>query len=133
MVKSNAVVVAIVIALVCVMFLWILTSEIVLINNGNSDQTLSYVDVATEYTDVSESMLTADQREQAAARVEEHIMPKCNDMLTGKTLVNACHEIDRKNTCGNFFQKRTDGFYYCDRVYDNGVSNCMPGNRVTCK
>lgn len=131
MVKSNAVVVAIVIALVCVMFLWILTSEIVLINNGNSDQTLSYV--ATEYTDVSESMLTADQREQAAARVEEHIMPKCNDMLTGKTLVNACHEIDRKNTCGNFFQKRTDGFYYCDRVYDNGVSNCMPGNRVTCK
>ena len=131
MVKSNAVVVAIVIALVCVMFLWILTSEIVLINNGNSDQTLSYV--ATEYTDVSESMLTADQREQAVARVEEHIMPKCNDMLTGKTLVNACHEIDRKNTCGNFFQKRTDGFYYCDRVYDNGVSNCMPGNRVTCK
>lgn len=131
MVKSNAVIVAIVIALVCVMFLWILTSEIVLINNGNSDQTLSYV--ATEYTDVSESMLTADQREQAAARVEEHIMPKCNDMLTGKTLVNACHEIDRKNTCGNFFQKRTDGFYYCDRVYDNGVSNCMPGNRVTCK
>ena len=129
MINSTAVVLAIVATLVCIMFLWVMTREVILFEPQEPD--ISYV--SDDYNEVSESILTEDQRQQAASRVQEHNMPKCNEMLTGKTLVNACHEVSRKETCANFFQKRSDGYYYCDREYNNGVSHCAKGNLVRCK